>query len=62
MDVSHDLGRWSDLLDDDGLRGEDIGYLVGKFDDVLSLARELTSGLDVLALLWLQEWFDEHLA
>lgn len=62
MNVSHDLGWWSYLLDNDRLRGEDIGYLVGKLDDVLSLARELTSGLDVLALLRLQEGFDEHLA
>ena len=62
MDVSHDLGWWSDLLNDDRLRGKDIGYLVGKLDDVLSLARELNSRLNVLALLGLQEGLDEHLA
>jgi hypothetical protein len=48
--ISNDLHWWSDLLDDDWLSGQDLGTLVGKLDDVLPLAWELSTWLDVLSL------------
>ena len=54
MDVSYDLDWWSNLLDDNWLSSQDLGTLVGKLNDVLSLAWELSTWLDFLTFLWLQ--------
>lgn len=62
MDVSNNLDWWSNLLDDNWLSSKDLGALIGQFNDVLSLAWELNSWLDVLTFLWLQERLQEHLA
>ena len=60
MDVSINLDWRSDLLDHDRLSSHDVSALSGQFDDVLSLAWELTSRLDVLALLGLEQRLQEH--
>jgi hypothetical protein len=61
MEITNDLNRWSDILNDHWLGSEDLSSLDSQLDDVLSLTRELLAWLDVLALLWLQQWFHEHL-
>lgn len=62
IDVSDDFHWGSNLLNDDWLSCEDLGTLIGKLDDVLSLAWELNSWLDILTFLWLEERLQEHLA
>ena len=61
MNVSNDLCWWSDLLDHDRLRSEHIRDLISQFNDMLSLAWELTAWFDILSFLGLQKWLDEHL-
>ena len=61
MDITYDLYWGSDLLDDDWLSSQNLGTLVGKLNNVLSLAWELSSWLDILTLLWLQQRLQEHL-
>ena len=61
MDITNNLYWRSDLLDDDWLSSQDLGALVGKLNDMLSFAWELSSWLDILTLLWLKQWLQEHL-
>jgi glutathionylspermidine synthase len=62
MDVSYNFDWWPDLLDDDGLGSQNLSALIGQLNNVLSLAWKLSSWLNLLALLWLQERFQKHLA
>lgn len=62
MDISNNLSWRSNFLDNNWLGSKDVGYLICKLNDMLSFARELTSWFDVLALLWLQQRLNEHLA
>jgi hypothetical protein len=62
VDVSDDFDRRSDLFDDDWLSGQDLSALVGKLNDVFSLAWKLSIWFDILAFLSFQEWLQEHLA
>ena len=61
VNITNDLGRGSNLLDDDWLSCQDLGTLVGKFNDVLSLAGELLARFDILTFFRLQKRLDEHL-
>lgn len=60
--VSEDLDWRSDLLDDDGLSCKNLTAFVGKLNDVLFFAWELSVGFDILTLLWLHKRLEEHLA
>lgn len=62
MDVSDDLDWWSDLLDHNWLGSKDLSTLISQFNNMLSLAWELSSWFDVLTLLWLKQRLQEHLA
>jgi len=60
--VSNDFDWWPNLFDYYWLSSEDLGTFVGKLDNVLSLAREVTVGFDILTLLCFQQGLQEHLA
>ena len=60
MDVSINLDWRSDLLDHDWLSSHDVSALSSQLDDVLPLAWELASRLDVLAFLGLEQRLQEH--
>jgi hypothetical protein len=62
VDVSDNLDWRSDLLNDDWLSSQDLSALIGQLDNVLPLAWELSSWLDVLTLLWFEQRLQEHLA
>jgi len=62
VEVTEHLAGWSHLLDDDGLCRQHLSALHCQLQDVLLLAGELHVGLDVLTLLGLQQWLQEHLA
>jgi len=61
VDVSNDLNWWSDLLDNDWLSCEDLSALVRQLNNMLPLAGELSSWLDILTFFWLQQRLNEHL-
>jgi len=62
MDVTNNLNWRSDLFDDDWLSGQDLSTLIGKLNDMLSLAWELLIGFDILSFLGFQERLHKHLA
>mmetsp|Transcript_4409 Transcript_4409/g.6433 ORF Transcript_4409/g.6433 Transcript_4409/m.6433 type:complete len:245 (+) Transcript_4409:573-1307(+) len=62
VDITDDLHGRTDLLDHDGLGSQDLAALIGEFNDVLSLAREVSSDLDFLALFSFKQRLKEHLA
>lgn len=61
VDVSEYFDRRTDIFNYHRLKCKYLTNLVGKFNDVLSLARELHIRFCFLTLLWFQERFDEHL-
>ena len=64
VDVTENLSWGSDFFDDDWLSSKNACAFACKLDDVLRLAWEweLSTWLDVLSFLWLQERLQEHLA
>ena len=62
VQVANDLHWRPDFLDDDGLSSKDGAAFVRELDDVLFLARELPSWLQILALFGLHQGLQEHLA
>jgi hypothetical protein len=62
MEVSKDLHWWSDLLDHNWLSSKDLRDFICKLNNVLSLAWEISLWLNVLTLLWLEQWLQKHLA
>lgn len=62
VQVAKHFGRWSDVLDHDGLSSQHLENLTSELNDVLPLARELGIRLEFLAFLWFQERLEEHLA
>jgi len=55
VQVAKDLQWWPDVLYYDRLRAENQSALIGQLNDVLALARKLTTRLKFLTLLWLQQ-------
>jgi hypothetical protein len=62
MDVSNDLDWWSNLFDDNWLGSQDLSALIGKLNNMLSLAWEFCTWFYFLSFLWLQKGLQEHLA
>lgn len=54
MDVADDLHWWSNLLYNYWLSSQNLAHFIGKLDDVLALARELSTRFDLLAFFWLE--------
>jgi len=62
VEVTNNFDWRSDVLHDDWLSGKDLCSLIGKLNDMLSLARELLTWLNILAFLGLEKRLQEHLA
>lgn len=62
VNITNNLDWWSNLLDNDWLSSKNLSAFICQLNNVLSLAWELTTWLNLLTLLRFQERLEEHLA
>jgi len=60
--ITENLGRRANFLYYNRLCCKYLAAFISELDDVLSLAREFSSWLQILSFFWLEKWLHEHLA